>query len=204
MEIACDSQGVLRVVPTNPPTVPAIRLLPSSPCLVWVAWVTILPKSFREDTYSRFRQETPHPKDRPKISTIPPPMSPKRTLHPLIQTGNRSEYALSLGARDSLPEWSRCPERVPNDIQWTFECRALILKTDLDQLERRDHDGFGRTGKTSGEDGERLRVLGLTVRGEDSAPPSCGKEISAPRSVTGRADGAHHWLRLYDTRTVVS
>ena len=30
-----DEQGVFRVVPTNPPTVPAKRLLPNSPCLVY-------------------------------------------------------------------------------------------------------------------------------------------------------------------------
>ena len=63
---------------------------------------------------------------------------------------------------------------MPDDIQWTFKGRALILKANLDQLERRDDDGFSRAGKTSGEDGERLSVFRLTIRGEDGAPPSCG------------------------------
>ena len=40
---------------------------------------------------------------------------------------------------------------MPDDIERSLESAISILKSDLDQLERSDDDGFGGTSETAGK-----------------------------------------------------
>lgn len=70
------------------------------------------------------------------------------------------------------PERTRRLDSVLDHVQRTLERRLLVLQLDLDQLERRDNDGFGSTSETTSCDREGLGVFLLTVVGEEGAPPS--------------------------------
>ncbi len=80
-----NSQGVLRVVPTRPPTVPAIKLLVNSPPLDCAGQRTRLGQSEAEWTCRRLGQDLLHGVDGAKVSTVPPPVPPERRLHALVQ-----------------------------------------------------------------------------------------------------------------------
>ena len=77
---------------------------------------------------------------------------------------------------ENSPERSGSLHSSLDDIQRSLESRLLVLQPNLDQLERRHHDGFGRTRKTTRCNGEELGVLLLTVVGEKGAPPSVSSD----------------------------
>lgn len=62
---------------------------------------------------------------------------------------------------------------MPDHVQRSLEGRLLVLQPDLNQLERRDHEGLGsaRQGAREGCEGEG--VLLLAVVGEYGSPVSC-------------------------------
>jgi hypothetical protein len=62
---------------------------------------------------------------------------------------------------------------VPDHVQRPLEGRFLVLEPDLDQLERRDHEGLGCACHGASEGGEGEGVLLLAVVGEYRAPVSC-------------------------------
>lgn len=54
-------------------------------------------------------------------------------------------------------------ERMPDDFGRPLERARLVLQPDLDQLKWRDNDRFRRSGTSTGQDSECLRVWLLAI-----------------------------------------
>lgn len=73
---------------------------------------------------------------------------------------------------------------MPDHVQRPLEGRFLVLEPDLDQLERRDHEGLGSAGHGAREGGEGEGVPLLAVVCEYGAPVSCKVKLEC-RSPSG-------------------
>lgn len=91
-------------------------------------------------------------------------MSPERSLHTVVQ-----------------PQRSIPRKRLLDHITRTRIRARLVLQSDLDQFERRDHKGFRSTGCATGDDGQGLGHGCGAVRGEHVAPVRVGGDCEGFR-----------------------